>query len=128
MLQEWATFNLKERCRLIEKKFDIKCGYNTLRSCYIRNKVAYRNTIQVKRRSYESRHEFNQKRAVYAEFLQQLVKEGRPVIYQDESQFHSWMARKKGWATIDSPIEIVINNRHHAVSVFGAIGHCLKES
>lgn len=128
LLQEWGRFSSYERCIKIKQKFGVECSPTTLRRCYAKNKVGYRNTVEVKRRAKEAKEEFDQKRVVFAQFLQSLVREGKEVIYMDESQFHSWMSTKKAWSLSHSPVEVILNNRQHGVSVFGAIGYCLKES
>ena len=53
LLQEWASYSLKERAQLIYKKFKIKASCACLRDLYRRNKIGFRKVVTVKQRAME---------------------------------------------------------------------------
>ena len=50
-----------------------------------------------------------------------------PLIYVDESGFNSWMHKHKSWSLPDKLNNHLVNSARHSVSVFGAIGNCLRK-
>ena len=66
LLQEWGRYSSYERCIKIKQRFGVECSPSTLRRCYAKHKVGYRNTVEVKRRAKEFKEEFDQKRVVFA--------------------------------------------------------------
>ena len=68
------------------------------------------------------------RRVEYARRLAELVVANAPIVYADETSVHVWMTQSRCWQPRDSPVNVVLNKkRHPGVTVYGAIGSCLKE-
>ena len=62
----------------------------------------------------------------FARQLTALVDSGQPVIFLDETSFNSWAHYSKVWQSVLRPVEVVINPKRAAITVYGAIGHGLQ--
>ena len=51
----------------------------------------------------------------------------KPLIYMDETTFHSWMLRAKSWSKRSQPVLHARVDRRHALTVYGGVGFCLTE-
>ena len=60
-----------------------------------------------------------------AQILGNLIVRDRPLIYFDETSFHSQRNAKKSWARRGIINEHVIDDNQFRITVYGAIGNCL---
>ena len=65
-------------------------------------------------------------RIAYCSFIQEMIKDGEPVIYQDETQFCSWHRPRKVWSYSDQPIPEVVSTIRYARSVIGGISNVFQ--
>ena len=97
-----------------------------LRRLYVCSNISYRNTAYMMHRGF---HVPEAERQEYAQMLKALIDSEKPVIYVDESSFNMWKRSSKTWAPRGSTIFIPIaNSRNSSITVYGAIGTCLKQA
>ena len=65
-------------------------------------------------------------RHAYASLLANLIVQEKPLIYVDETTFRTDMVKTKSWALLGHPNKHTILKDQFSVTVYGAVGHCLK--
>jgi len=92
---------------------------------YKKHGISYRATGYM---HYNGFKVTEQERLEYAQMLKRVIDSEKPVIYVDESSFNTWnRINSKTWAPKHNVINMPINNtRGKSVTVYGAIGTCLK--
>lgn len=126
LLQLWSPYSIVERVKLLEAKFSVKISPDTLWRFYRDNDIKSRTGMAVYRQEISNTVELRRKRLVFAKLIANLIAEHKPIIYQDETTFHSWLLKAKSWANKESPNLHARNNKRLGVTVFGAIGACLS--
>ena len=62
----------------------------------------------------------------YAQKLNECILAGRNLIYIDETTVNSNMRLDRVWQYEDKPVDIVLGKRIGGLTIYGAIGNCLK--
>ena len=63
------------------------------------------------------------KRAKYAVNLTKVMKEGRALIYMDESRFDNWSLQRKSWSAKGTNCHVVKNQKMYSTTCYGAISN-----
>ena len=63
----------------------------------------------------------DEERDRFAMKLNTIIKDGRPVIYVDETTFNSWIVSDKSWSHAETPVYQIISDQRYSTSVIGAI-------
>ena len=123
-LQSWAGMSLKWRVSEFEHKYGIKINQFTLRNLYVKHRISYRNIGYMTYNGFKITHDEKRR---YAMRLKEIIDSNQALIYVDESSFHTWKRSSKTWAPRHNIIHMPIaNSRRAGVTVYGAIGSCLK--
>jgi len=125
-LQRWAGMPLKWRVGQLQLEKQVACSRDVLRAVYLRHGISYRATNYM---HYNGWKVTEQERREYAQRLQPIIESDKPLIYVDEASFHTWKRLNKTWAPKHEIIHLPIQNtRGEGVTVYGAIGTCLKRA
>ena len=106
-------------------KANIRIAERTLAAFYLQHKIKPRASQMVYRNGLANKYEVARK--PFALRLGNIISTGKPIIYVDESTFHSWMYQQRSWSLPDAPNNHQINTKRFVVTVYGAIGTCLKK-
>ena len=125
-LQAWAGYPLKWRLGQLKLHKGVDLSYPALLQFYKKHGITYRATGYMK---YSGFKVTDQERWQYARMLKNVIDGDKALIYVDESSFNTWRRINKTWA----PKYNVINlpqqdSRGHGLTVYGAIGTCLKKA
>ena len=104
----------------------VKVSAMTLRNFYKYHGIGFRNVQVVYRRSLEQEERLDPLRKECALAVTSLIMKGYPVIYLDESSFNSHLTQSKAWSFAQNPVLAITPRKYNAVTVFGAIGSCIK--
>ena len=124
MLQLWAPYSLRQRVAILAE-MSIKIGVETLAKFYLAHNIKPRASQMVYKTGLA--HKYIAARKLFAIKLGNIIATGNPIVYVDETTFHSWMYQHKSWSLVDTPNHHQINNKRYVITVYGAIGHCLKK-
>ena len=100
--------------------------HDTLRRIYLRNGIKFRSVKTVKLVAAENKDSLEEQRFLLAVNLTNLMKEGKHIVYLDETTFKAWSTQKKDWSYADTPVHHYINTRYFGATLYGAIGHALE--
>ena len=67
-----------------------------------------------------------QERYAFARLLAKLIQEKKPIIFMDETTVNTWQIKTKSWSSKTDIVEHKRPSTRIGVTVFGAIGNCLK--
>ena len=119
---------MEARSRKLYRDYGVYVNQYTLRNFYRRNRVSYTKPQPCYRQDLQNSERLQVRRVEYARRLAELVVANAPIVYADETSVHVWMTQSRCWQPRDSPVNVVLNKkRHPGVTVYGAIGSCLKE-
>lgn len=127
-LELWSPYSLLERAQLVRNTWELDISHQTLWLFYRQNNVKFKTGISVYRKERTRSAEIRGKRIVFAQLLANLIRQGSPIIYTDETTYTTWMLKAKSWSMEGRPILHARNNLRKAVTVYGAIGNCLDKS
>ena len=117
---------MKWRVEQLRLKKQFSYSTDSLIRLYKKHGISYRATGYMK---YSGFKVTEQERWEYARMLKNVIDGDKALIYVDESSFNAWRRINKTWA----PKYNVINlpqqdSRGHGLTVYGAIGTCLKKA
>jgi len=117
---------LKWRVGQLQLEKQVALSMDVLRAVYRRHGVRYCATNYM---HYNGWKVTAQERWEYARRLKALIDSDKALVYVDESSFHTWKRLNKTWAPQHEIIHLPIqNSRGEGVTVYGAIGTCLKRA
>ncbi len=94
----FKTYSLERRCRLIKELYGHSCTVGRLTRLYHKKNITYRATCLSWRTTEEKERERKEERRAYAQRLHGLKTRNEPIVYLDETSFHSWMVIPRTWA------------------------------
>ena len=127
VLDLWAPYSIMERNELLYNAMGLRISHQTLWDFYKANGVKFRTGISVYRSEKTRSKEIRAKRIAFAQLLGNLVRMDKPLIWQDETTYHSWMQKTKSWSLDSHPILHARNNKRLATTVYGAFGNCISK-
>ena len=90
------------------------------------NGLKYRTGQAVYRKEMSTSDQIKDQRLNFAKLIANLIAKGKPLIYTDETTFHTWMLKAKSWSKKKGSVLHARNNLRMGVTVYGAIGDCLE--
>ena len=64
---------------------------------------------------------------MYAKKLKEKIASNRTIVYIDETTFNSTLRQSRVWQYYKKPVPFAVGKRIGSITLYGAIGHCLKE-
>lgn len=125
LLELWAPYSIIERKQLLFNQWGLNISHQTLWEFYKHNDVKFSTGTAIYRKEKTRSAEIKGKRIAFAQLIANLMKQNKPVIFQDETTFTSWMLKAKSWSPAGDPIQHPRNSKRFACTVYGAIGNCL---
>ena len=108
-------------------KFGVNIGKHALSLFYKQNKVKFRNLKKVYRDAIINKEKIDVKRAAFALKIAQMIKDGRQLLYMDESSVTNWTSKVKCWSLREKHAVFPLNKIRYAVTLMGTIGPGLRQ-
>ena len=96
--------------------------HTSLRMVYKRHGIKYLKPNYCYARKDVRREQIQEEQIKVARELAQQIKDGKHVIYLDETTFNQWQVPSKLWVSKDMQIKMP-SNRGSSITVIGAISH-----
>jgi hypothetical protein len=125
-LQAWAGMSLLWRVHEFKRTHNVEIRQQTLQRLYHKHNISYRNAGYM---SYNGFKITTAERKRYSIKLKEIIDSSKALIYVDEASFNTWKRASKTWAPRYKIVNIPLaNSRNRGVTVYGAIGTCLKKA
>ena len=86
LLLKWAAYSLLERVHTIKREWNVSLAANSLFHFYKEHNVAWAAAKTVYRKAIETRAELDPRRLKIAALLANMIADGKPLVYMDESR------------------------------------------
>jgi hypothetical protein len=113
---------------LVEKVFQHKISHFLLWEFYKANGVEWKTGKAIYRKEQKEQKRLKQERFAFARLLSKLLDENVPIIFMDETTVNTWQMKTKSWSTKNDIVYHTRPSTRLGVTVFGAIGNCLKKA
>lgn len=125
MLKKHQYFSLQRRCMFLKENYGCAVSPMHLLRAFKKLGLSYSRPQTVYLSYLKKRDQVQHERQQFARRLKELIDNNEPIIYLDESSFNTWHRASKVWQFGDSPVEIAVNPKRAAITVYGAIGNAL---
>lgn len=107
VLKEMQSLTLVQRALQIKRKFNLpSLNAATVRNYYLQHGVKYRVPQYDYRVKAIQQHNLTEKQQEYVRTVAEEMKNGRHLIYIDETSFHRWQYKRKQWVTANMSVQI----------------------
>ena len=129
ILQCWAPFSLKERVMIIKEATgaDKALSPNTLWEFYKEKGILWKTGKAIYRQESAMAPRLQKERFAFARLLTKLLDAKMPMIFMDETTVNTWQIKTKSWSTRTNIVFHKRPSTRIGITVFGAIGNCLKK-
>ena len=121
LLQAWAPFSLRERCRIIERVFNVRVTHQMLQLFYKAHNTAYLSAKSMKQLEFDGDTSLDAERLGYAKLLASVIAHNLPVVYMDETTANSEFSVKKAWTRRGTTVTVPTSNRRYHCTVYACI-------
>ena len=101
LLLEWCHLSLLQRCVKFEQKFGFKISTHTIKLYYNKNKISYINPLYSYQKKLTQQEELIKRQQEVALELATHIRQGKNLVYVDESTFHIQLVPSRVWVRPD---------------------------